>query len=49
MITTSGAGLDQLRARVAGAIGGRMAGDIERLGWSAPGWRNCSARGCGRC
>ena len=35
MTTTTGAGLDLLRARMAAAIGGRMAGHIERLGWGA--------------
>ena len=35
MTTTTGAGLDLLRARMATAIGGRMAGHIERLGWGA--------------
>jgi len=35
MTTTTGAGLDLLRARMAAAIGGRMPGHIERLGWAA--------------
>jgi len=35
MTTTTSADLDRLRARMAAAIGGRMAGHIERLGWSA--------------
>ena len=35
MTTTTSADLDMLRARMAAAIGGRMAGHIERLGWSA--------------
>ena len=35
MTTTTSADPDQLRARMAAAIGGRMAGHIERLGWSA--------------
>ena len=35
MTTTTGTGLDLLRARMATAIGGRMAGHIERLGWGA--------------
>ena len=34
MTTTTSADLDLLRARIAAAIGGRMAGHIERLGWS---------------
>ena len=34
MTTTTRADLDRLRARMATAIGGRMAGHIERLGWS---------------
>jgi phenylacetate-coenzyme A ligase PaaK-like adenylate-forming protein len=34
MTTTTRADLDLLRARMATAIGGRMAGHIERLGWS---------------
>src|SRR5450755_3722185 len=34
MTTTTSADLDLLRARMAAAIGGRMAGHIERLGWS---------------
>jgi phenylacetate-CoA ligase len=33
--TTTGTGLDLLRARMATAIGGRLAGHIERLGWGA--------------
>ena len=36
MTTTTSAGLDLLRARMAAAIGGRMPGHIERLGWNAP-------------
>jgi phenylacetate-coenzyme A ligase PaaK-like adenylate-forming protein len=35
MTTTTSADLDRLRARMAAAIGGRMAGHIGRLGWSA--------------
>jgi phenylacetate-CoA ligase len=35
MTTATGAGLDVLRARMAAAIGGRMAGHVERLGWDA--------------
>ena len=35
MTRTTGTGLDLLRARMATAIGGRMAGHIERLGWGA--------------
>jgi phenylacetate-CoA ligase len=35
MTTTTSADLDMLRARMAAAIGGRMAAHIERLGWSA--------------
>jgi phenylacetate-CoA ligase len=35
MTTTTGAGLDLLRARMAAAIGGRMARHVERLGWGA--------------
>jgi phenylacetate-CoA ligase len=35
MTMTTSAGLDMLGARMAAAIGGRMAGHIERLGWSA--------------
>jgi phenylacetate-CoA ligase len=35
MTTTTSADLDMLRARMAAAIGGRMASHIERLGWSA--------------
>jgi phenylacetate-CoA ligase len=35
MTTATRPGLDLLRARMGGAIGGRMAGHIERLGWSA--------------
>jgi phenylacetate-CoA ligase len=35
MTTTTGTSLDLLRARMATAIGGRMAGHIERLGWGA--------------
>ena len=35
MTTTASADLDMLRAQMAAAIGGRMAGHIERLGWSA--------------
>lgn len=27
--------LDTLRARIAAGIGGRIAADVERLGWSA--------------
>lgn len=34
MTTTTRADLDLLRARMATAIGGRMAGHMERLGWS---------------
>ena len=34
MTTTAGADPDVLRARMAAAIGGRMAGHIERLGWT---------------
>jgi phenylacetate-CoA ligase len=36
MTTTAGAGPDVLRARMAAAIGGRLPGHIERLGWTAP-------------
>lgn len=35
MTTTTGTGLDLLRARMAAAIGGRMPEHIERLGWNA--------------
>jgi phenylacetate-CoA ligase len=35
MTATASAGLDLLRARMATAIGARMAGHIERLGWGA--------------
>jgi phenylacetate-CoA ligase len=35
MTTTTSADLDMLRTRMAAAVGGRMAGHIERLGWSA--------------
>ena len=35
MTTTTGAGLDLLRARMAAAIGGRMARHVERFGWGA--------------
>jgi phenylacetate-CoA ligase len=35
MITDTSTDLDMLRARMAAAIGGRMAAHIERLGWSA--------------
>jgi phenylacetate-CoA ligase len=35
MTTATRAHLDLLRARMAAAIGGRMAGHIERLGWDA--------------
>ena len=34
MTTITSADLDMLRARMAAAIGGRMAAHIERLGWS---------------
>jgi phenylacetate-CoA ligase len=35
MTMTTSADLDMLRARMAAAVGGRMAGHIGRLGWSA--------------
>jgi phenylacetate-CoA ligase len=35
MTTTTGMGPGLLRARMAAAIGGRMAGHVERLGWGA--------------
>jgi phenylacetate-CoA ligase len=35
MTTTTSAGLDLLRARMAGAIGARMAGHIKRLDWDS--------------
>jgi hypothetical protein len=35
MTTATRAGLEVLRARIGAAIGGRMAGHIERLGWGA--------------
>ena len=47
MTTTTSADLDMLRARMAAAIGGRMAGHIERLGWNAPqlaGWQRARLR-----
>jgi phenylacetate-CoA ligase len=47
MTTTASAGLDLLRARMGAAIGARMAGHIERLGWNAPqlaGWQRVRLR-----
>jgi phenylacetate-CoA ligase len=47
MTTTTSAGLDLLRARMAAAVGGRMPGHIERLGWNAPqlaGWQRARLR-----
>jgi len=35
MTAATGADLDLLRARMTAAIGGRMAGHVERLGWNA--------------
>ena len=47
MTPTTSADLDVLRARMAAAIGGRMPGHIERLGWNAPqlaGWQRARLR-----
>jgi phenylacetate-CoA ligase len=47
MTTTASAGLDLLRARMGAAIGARMPGHIERLGWNAPqlaGWQRARLR-----
>ena len=47
MTTTTSARLDLLRARMAAAVGGRMPGHIERLGWNAPqlaGWQRARLR-----
>jgi phenylacetate-CoA ligase len=47
MTTTASARLDLLRARMAAAVGGRMPGHIERLGWDAAqlaGWQRARLR-----
>ncbi len=47
MTTSTSARLDLLRARMAAAVGGRMPGHIERLGWNAPqlaGWQRARLR-----
>ena len=47
MTMTTSADLDLLRARMATAIGRRMPGHIERLGWNAPqlaGWQRARLR-----
>jgi phenylacetate-CoA ligase len=47
MTATTSTGVDLLRARMAAAIGGRMPGHIERLGWDAAqlaGWQRARLR-----
>ena len=47
MTTSTSARLDLLRARMAAAVGGRMPGHIERLGWNGPqlaGWQRARLR-----